>query len=139
MGICGIAHTAYNVSNIERSLEFYCDGLGMERMFELKLGDGRTLIYLRVCPGVNQFLELFHGGAIPAGGKAISQPVGYEHLCLEISDLEAFAVELRAKGLPVEGEPTLGLDHNTQLWISDPDGNRIELMQYGEDALQLTD
>ena len=137
MGICGIAHTAYNVSNIQRALEFYCGGLGMERMFELKLGDGRTLIYLRVCPGTDQFLELFYGGSIPVGAKAEARPVGYEHLCLQVSDLAAYADELRAKGLPVEGEPTLGLDHNYQLWVSDPDGNRIELMQYGEGALQL--
>lgn len=137
MGIRGIAHTAYNVSSIEKALQFYCDGLGMERMFELKLGDGRTLLYLRVCEGQDQFLELFYGGKIPPEGQTQPLPVGYEHLCLEIDDIFAFAGELKAKGLPVEGEPVLGMDHNYQVWISDPDGNRIELMQYGEGSLQL--
>jgi len=31
--------------------------------------------------------------------------------------------------LPIDGEPAKGIDNNYQYWITDPDGNRIELMQ----------
>jgi lactoylglutathione lyase len=37
--------------------------------------------------------------------------------------------ELAAGGLEITGSPKQGLDSNLQYWISDPDGNPIELMQ----------
>ena len=41
-----------------------------------------------------------------------------------------------AAGVVIDREPKLGLDHNWQAWISDPDGNKIELMQLAEDSPQ---
>jgi hypothetical protein len=34
-------------------------------------------------------------------------------------------------------EITMGMDHARQAWITDPDGNQIELMEYGPTSLQL--
>lgn len=132
MWIKGIAHTAYTVNDIEKSLHFYCGILGMERLFDLELSDC-TLTYIKA--GGNQFIELFYGNA---KGSAQPSPVGYSHLCLEVSDIYALAADLKEKGVQAEGEPSMGLDHNYQLWVTDPDGNRIEFMQYGEDALQFS-
>lgn len=132
MQIKGIAHTAYFVNDIEESLRFYCEKLGMEKLFTLDLS-GMTLVYVKVCEG--QFIELFYGEGIE--GKALPQRVGYAHLCLEVTDIYALAKELAEKGVTTEGEPQEGLDHNFQLWAVDPDGNRIEFMQYGKNALQF--
>lgn len=135
MEIRGIAHTAYNVSNIEKSLHFYTEILGFEKLFTLTLGDGRTLLYLKI--GENQFVELFYGGNLPQDQKEKPLMIGYEHLCLEVSDIFSAAQELKQKGVCLTEEPSKGLDGNYQLWISDPDSNRIELMQYGEAPLQF--
>lgn len=132
MYITGIAHTAYTVSNIEESLHFYRDILGFEQLFELELSEC-NLVYLRVSE--RQFIELFHNG-IKERGTPVSG--SYGHLCLEVSDIFAMAEYLKEKGVKADGEPSMGLDFNYQLWITDPDGNRIELMQYGEKSLQFS-
>jgi lactoylglutathione lyase len=58
------------------------------------------------------------------------------HLCLVAGDLHATVEQLRAAGVVIDREPKMGLDHNWQAWISDPDGNKIELMQLVEDSPQ---
>jgi catechol 2,3-dioxygenase-like lactoylglutathione lyase family enzyme len=50
-------------------------------------------------------------------------------LCLLVDDLAATLKDLKARGLPIVGEPAQGLDRNWQYWLKDPDGNPIELMQ----------
>ena len=57
------------------------------------------------------------------------------HICLEVPDLEAAVAELRAKGVEASA-PYLGSDNSWQSWITDPDGNRIELHCYTKDSLQ---
>jgi len=42
---------------------------------------------------------------------------------------------LRAKGIEIEREPSVGLD-TKQAWISDPDGNALELMRLSPDSPQ---
>jgi catechol 2,3-dioxygenase-like lactoylglutathione lyase family enzyme len=54
-----------------------------------------------------------------------------------VTGLEEYCAALKSKG--VEVTPiTLGMDNSRQAWIKDPDGNDIELMEYGAASLQLT-
>lgn len=129
--IVGTSHAAFRVSDLERSLAFYRDVLGFREAFRLHREDGTVgLVYLRVGP--NQFLELF-----PSRDPLTpSEGTSYAHLCLEVDDMHRTLAELRARGLPVTGEPRRGQDKNLQYWISDPDGNRIELMELAPDSPQ---
>lgn len=70
--IKGIAHAAYTVTNMEKSLCFYCDVLGLKKVFELNRPDGKPwIIYLKVSE--RQFIELFYGERNSAGiASAIS-------------------------------------------------------------------
>jgi lactoylglutathione lyase len=61
----------------------------------------------------------------------------YKHFCLEITGLDEYCATLKANGVQVS-EISTGMDHSRQAWISDPDGNPIELMEYGAHSLQLT-
>jgi lactoylglutathione lyase len=58
------------------------------------------------------------------------------HLCLLTDDLQGLVALLRAAGVVIEREPKVGLDHNWQAWIRDPDSNAIELMQLAADSPQ---
>lgn len=128
--ITGIGHVAIFVSDLERSLDFYCNRLGLRRAFHLDREGTPSpwIVYLQIAPGY--FLELFSGGA----NKSVPRSPGYHHFCLLVDDLAATLKELEASGLPISGEPVRGLDQNWQFWLSDPDGNPIELMQISDDS-----
>ncbi|WP_163538164.1 VOC family protein [Gracilibacillus sp. YIM 98692] len=130
-----IGHTAFTVENMEKSLEFYCDQLGFKKLFELNNRNNEPwIVYVKVCDG--QFIELFHGGKKK---KEINEStIGYQHLCLEVEDINDIANHLKGKGLTLDVEPKQGLDKNYQCWVKDPDGNRIEFMQLHPESPQLT-
>lgn len=127
--ITGIAHAAFVVSDLEASIDFYCEKLGMTEAFAFLREDGsKSGAYLHV--GGRTFLEFFEGElAAPAEG----QP--YKHVCFEVDDINATVEALRAKGVEVT-DVKLGGDRAWQAWTEDPDGNRIELHQYTEDSKQ---
>ena len=126
-----IAHLAFTVSDMDQALDFYCNGLGCKHAFSLtnKETGEKWIEYLRV--GEGQFIELFYPGKdfVP-GDKS------YLHLCIEVPDCEGFVKELEGRGVKIVTYPRKGRDHNTQAWIADPDGNRIELMQISPDSPQ---
>jgi catechol 2,3-dioxygenase-like lactoylglutathione lyase family enzyme len=127
--ITGMAHACFTVANLERALGFYRDGLGLKPAFDFVDENGRRYgIYLYL--GQRNFIELFEGQLeLPAAGQS------YRHICLEVDNIEATVAMLRERG--IEASPTkLGKDHSYQAWITDPDGNRIELHQYTPESWQ---
>jgi lactoylglutathione lyase len=130
--VSSIAHVAIRVKDVSRSLAFYVDKLCMREMMRLDR-DGRLwLLYLRITD--NQFLEVFPEGV---GERATErEAVGYNHICLEVRDIDVALRELEAAGVPLIRDKQMGADGNWQAWIEDPDGHRIELMQMMPDSLQ---
>ena len=124
--ITGIGHAAFRVRDLAASLHFYGDLLGLQRAFDIDR-DGKpwiTFVYV----GKGQFLELFPAGENPE--EFSGNPGSYRHLQLEVDDLERTIAEMEARGLPRSANPPRqGRDGNLQYWVTDPDGNRIELMQ----------
>ncbi len=124
--IKGIGHLAFTVENMKRSLEFYCDLLGFKHAFSIQDDNGKPWIeYVKV--GTGQFIELFYGSKNKA--EADSSHIGFHHLCLEVTDIEKIANQLKGKGIKLDSEPKRGKDDNLQCWVSDPDGNPIEFME----------
>lgn len=125
-----IAHAAFNVKDMEKSLAFYCDILGFEKAFELNRPDGEPwIVYLKIAKG--QFIELFYGGT----GKT-DAPSGYSHLCFEVDNIFETAEMLKSRGAVLDSGPSQGMDTNWQCWVKDPDGNRIEMMQISPSSPQ---
>jgi lactoylglutathione lyase len=125
--ITGIGHVAFRIKDLERALDFYCGTLGFREAFRLER-EGQPspwIVYLQIAPG--HFLELFPGGEGEAPPR--SAATGYNHFCLLVEDLVATARELGSKGVTITSGPKQGADTNWQCWITDPDGNAIELMQ----------
>ncbi len=128
--ITDLGHPAFAVHDIERSLAFYAK-LGIRESFRLNRDDGSLmLIYLHV--GGDRFIEVFPHGPEPDAQRNQS----FMHLCLLTDDLHGIVEHLRREGIAIEQEPKVGLDHNWQAWIRDPDGNAIELMQLVEESPQ---
>ena len=133
MIIKSIGHTGYRCKDMEKSLHFYCDVLGLKRVFDIPKEDGTPwIIYLKVCD--RQFIELFYvtDDMLPFALEKLS----YQHICLEVYDMQAAVEEIRKTGYPIDREPKQGADGNWQAWVVDPDGNRIELMQISPTSKQ---
>ena len=166
MQICNTAHPAYKVRNLERSLAFYVDGLGLKKIYSLTFKDladamkrdlqqmsakeqdfFRSQIdmlrqkqdkiwvtFLEVAD--RQCIELFPAyedlEEFPKGDDHI----GYLHLALEVDDIHKAKEELTKKGIKTD-EIRLGPDFTYQMWMKDPDGNPLELMEYTPKAYQL--
>jgi lactoylglutathione lyase len=130
--VSSIAHVAIRVKDVERTLDFYSGKLGMREMMRLDR-DGRLwLLYLRITD--TQFLEVFPEGV---GERAAERDaVGFNHMCLEVADIDIALRELDAAGVPLIRDKQMGADGNWQAWVEDPDGHRIELMQMMSDSLQ---
>ena len=128
--IIDLGHLAFAAHDLERSLAFY-DTLGLHEAFRLHHEDGSLmLVYLHVTG--DRFIEVFPNGPAPDPNRRGS----FMHLCLVVDDLRATVETFQKKGVTIEQEPKVGLDHNWQAWIRDPDGNPIELMQLVETSPQ---
>ena len=129
-----IGHVAIRVKEIERTLDFYVNKLGFAEMLRMDR-DGRLwIVYLRITD--DQYLEIFPEGT---GDRAPErEPVGYNHMCLTVPDIQQCARELEAAGVPLIREVLKHpADNNWQCWIEDPDGHRIELMEMASDSKQF--
>lgn len=127
--ITSIGHVAFRVTNLQRALDFYCSKLGFSEAFRLDQ-EGQPspwIVYIQIAPG--SFIELFPDPPNAAALPPHDTQASYKHVCLLVDDMSATLRDLAARGLEITGSPTQGVDTNLQYWITDPDGNAIELMQ----------
>ena len=126
---CTFGHVCFLVSDKEKMADFYCNQLGLKRMFEQEFpGSEISAIYVRIAKG--QFLELI--GNVPRGEKTQS---GFGHLCLHVEDIYGVHSELTAKGLAPTGVE-MGAAKCLKCYLDDPEGNTLEIMQLLPDSLQ---
>ena len=135
MIVKGLAHTAWNVSDMEKSVAFYCNVLGFEKAFEMTNPETGEPWIVYLYAGGKQFIELFYGGTNYT--EYANENIGFSHLCFEVSDIHAIAGQITAAGAELERPVKFGIDNNWQCWVRDPDRNRVELMQLGEGSPQI--
>lgn len=125
-------HTMIRVSDIDQSLDFYCDKLGMKEVRRFESKEGRyTLI----------FLAASEDEAAGRGSKAPLveltwnwDPEEYKggrnfgHLAYEVDDIYATCQRLMDKGVTINRPPHDGY----MAFVKSPDGISIELLQKGE-------
>lgn len=135
-----LAHLNFVTNDLSRIIDFYVNKLGMEVKFTLDNRQGQPFGYYFGC-GNTTFLEFFDQKmAVEVwGGNVAELSAGtrYKHFCLEVTGLDEYCAKLKTRGVEVS-EISLGMDHSRQAWVTDPDGNQIELMEYGPASLQLT-
>lgn len=118
-------HLGLRVADRERSVAFYT-ALGYETLGNVPATELGTLTMLKL-PG-DEFvtLELVHD---PAHGRV--EPGSFSHLVIQVEDLHTTVAQLAARGVDAEapGSPDGSPDFWTA-WVTDPDGHRIELVQW---------
>lgn len=131
--IKGIAHNAIKVSDMEKSLHFYCDIAGLEKAFEIHDDQEKPwIVYLKICEG--QFIELFYNGVKDPNSRYSADLIGYHHFCFEVDNVQEMAQKMKDEGIMEEAKASLGRDHNSNIWVHDPDGNAVEFVQYHPDS-----
>jgi lactoylglutathione lyase len=118
-------HVGLRVEDLGRSLEFY-EHLGYDvvgTVPETQFGS-LTMLKLPMDPFVS--LELVHD---PAAGTIA--PVGLNHLVIQVEDFHDTVARLTALGIEAD-EPSSpnGSEDFWTTWLTDPDGYRIELVQW---------
>ena len=127
MSIAGLrfGHVAFSVADTERSVRWYADALGAKKIYHAeRQGERPELMFLEFANG--QCIELFPGGKNQLASPA--DPIGYIHFCLVLDNLDQ-ALEHLAKMNVKPERKFIGRAKQRIAFISDPDGNSIELME----------
>jgi lactoylglutathione lyase len=132
MSIAGLrfGHVAFKVADTERSVRWYADAFGAKKIYHAEAqGERPELMFLEFANG--QCIELF-----PCGKNLLaspSDPIGYIHFCLVLDNLDQ-ALEHLAKMNVKPERKFIGRAKQRIAFISDPDGNSIELMEIPQES-----
>jgi lactoylglutathione lyase len=119
-----LLHTRYRVNDLDRTVTFYRDILGLEEVKRHKSPRGSELVFLRT-PGSEELIEITY---FPGSGPVQVQP-DLTHLAFEVDSLEAFGLHLARHGLKYSDGPTTSTSGSTFAFIDAPEGYEIELIQ----------
>ena len=129
--IKSLAHVCIKSPDLSKTTDFYCEALGLEKLFQFTRRGEVIGFYLKASP--DTFIEVFHEKHLPPGKEALI----LHHFCLESDDLARLRASLLERGL-APTEIKLGSDHSHQFWIQDPNGVALEFHQYTEQSSQHT-
>ena len=118
-------HTMVRVSDLEASLRFYCEGLGLKEVRRMENNAGRfTLVFLSADETPAAEIELtYNWDPEPAYGSSRN----FGHLAFRVDDLYAVCARLRAMGYIINRPPRDG----RMAFVKSPDGISVELLQAG--------
>lgn len=123
-------HTMLRVGDLDRSIAFYCDILGMKLLRRKDYPGGEfTLAFVGYGDEKdNTVIELTYNWGVPEYdlGK------GYGHIALGVDDIYGTCDRIKAQGGKVSREPGPMKHGSTVIaFVEDPDGYKIELIQLG--------
>jgi len=120
-------HTCYRVLDLDRSIDFYQNKLGLELARRVPIGDDATNAFFAVPGDPEPRLELTlnHDQTGP-----YELGTGYSHVAFAVEDLDALAEKLEAAGgVEFESKPH-AMGSGTRIFFDrDPDGYRIEFIE----------
>jgi lactoylglutathione lyase len=129
-------HTMLRVGNLDTSLNFYCDVLGMTLLRRKDYPSGEfTLAFVGYGDeSENTVLELTHNW----GTEQYDLGTAYGHIALGVDDIYATCEQIRSRGGKVVREPG-PMKHGTTViaFVEDPDGYKIELIQLGTQGTKV--
>ena len=119
-----LLHTRYRVENLEKTVSFYKDVLGLEEVKRHTSPRGSQLVFFKA-PGSEELIEICkfdESGPVQVGADLT-------HLAFEVDDLDAFARHAREKGYPLSDGPTPTGGGSVIGFVDAPEGYEIELIQ----------
>ncbi len=123
-----LLHTRYRVKDLEKTVKFYTDVLGLQEIRRHTSGRGSQLVFLKA-PQSDEEIEICK---FDESGPVVVGP-DLTHLAFEVEDIEKFARESAAKGYPLSDGPHKTPGGSAIGFIDAPEGYEIELIQRGKD------
>lgn len=119
-----LLHTRYRVNDLERTVTFYREILGLAEVRRHKSPRGSELVFLKA-PESEELIELCY---FPGSDSVQVQP-DLTHLAFEVDSLDEFARHLARHGLKYSDGPTTTSTGTVFAFIDAPEGYEIELIQ----------
>ncbi|HAF03713.1 MAG TPA: glyoxalase [Spartobacteria bacterium] len=124
-----LLHTRYRVTDLEKTVAFYKDVLGLKEIRRHTSGRGSQLVFLKAL-GSEEEIELCK---FDQSGPVVVGP-DLTHLAFEVDDMEKFAREAAAKGYPLSDGPHRTERGDAIAFVDAPEGYEIELIQRGRSS-----
>ena len=121
-----LLHTRYRVIDLEKTVSFYKDVLGLDETRRHTSGRGSQLVFLKA-PGSEEEIEICK---FDESGPVVVGP-DLTHLAFEVDDMAEFAREAARKGYPLSDGPHPHGNGGAIAFIDAPEGYEIELIQRG--------
>ena len=122
-------HTMVRVTNLDESLDFYCEKLGLKLIRQVDIEQGRfTLVFLAVEGDEDAQVELTYNW----DPEPYPEGRNFGHLAYAVDDIYATCQRLKDKGVTINRPPRDG----RMAFVRSPDNISIELLQSGQ-SLEL--
>jgi len=112
------------VDDLERTVQFYKDVLGLEEVNRKESPRGSKLAFLKT-PGSDELIEITY---FPDAGPVRVQE-DLVHLAFEVDSLDAFAQHIKQFGIEFSDGPTTSSSGSTFAFIDAPEGYEIEIIE----------
>ena len=119
-----LLHTRYRVNDLEHTVKFYRDVLGLEEARRHKSPRGSELVFLKT-PGSEEEIEI----CFLPGSEPVKVQPDLTHLAFAVESLVEFGKHLAKHGLKYSDGPTTSSTGTTFAFIDAPEGYEIELIQ----------
>lgn len=119
-----LLHTRYRLNDLERSVKFYREILGLQEVRRHKSPRGSELVFLKA-PESDELIELCH---FP-GSDSVQVQADLTHLAFEVDSLAEFEKHLAQHGMKYSDGPTTTSTGTTFAFIDAPEGYEIELIE----------
>jgi lactoylglutathione lyase len=124
-----LLHTRYRVTDLEKTVAFYRNVLGLKETRRHTSGRGSQLVFFKA-PGSDEEIELCK---YDKSGPVVVGP-DLTHLAFEVDDLQEFAKQAAAKGYPLSDGPHPQSTGGAIAFIDAPEGYEIELIERGRET-----
>ena len=127
MKIKKLLHTRMRVSDMDRTIAFYTDVLGLEVLERKTSPRGSHLAFLKV-PNSDELIELC--SFPPSGPVKVQEDL--IHLAFEVESLDETIAALNGKGIKITDGPMTSSSGSRFIFIDAPDGYEVELIERPE-------
>jgi len=125
MRVKKLLHTRMRVSDMDQTINFYTNVLGLEVLERKVSPRGSHLAFLKV-PNSEELIELT---SFPPSGPVIVQE-DLVHLAFQVESLDETLVSLNSMGVKVTDGPTQTASGSRFIFIDAPDGYEVELIEH---------
>jgi lactoylglutathione lyase len=122
-----LLHTRYRVSDLDKTVHFYKEVLGLTETRRSKSPRGSELVFFKA-PGSDEEIEICKfddSGPVKVGSDIT-------HLAFEVDSIEEFAKQAAAKGYPLSDGPTKTGGGSVIAFVDAPEGYEVELIEHAK-------